>query len=76
MMLALPSTLSHLGSDDERSAAEFLSLLAPEEASAYLTETVETLESGRDPSAFWTKWIDVVIGRTPVPGIKGPPNRG
>jgi hypothetical protein len=48
-MLELPSTLSHLGSDDERRELEFLDLLGPEQYGEYLTEIVETLESGRDP---------------------------
>jgi hypothetical protein len=26
---------------------------------------VETLEMGSDPGAFWAKWIDVVVERTP-----------
>jgi len=26
---------------------------------------VETLEKGSDPGAFWAKWIDVVVERTP-----------
>jgi len=64
MMLEPPSTLSHLGSNDEHSVAEFSDLLGPEEFTAYLTEIVETLESGRDPSALWTKWIEVLCQRT------------
>jgi hypothetical protein len=66
-MMELPSTPSHLGSDNERCEAEFLDLLGPEQYGEYLTEIVETLESGRDPGAFWAKWIEVVVERTPPP---------
>jgi hypothetical protein len=34
---------------------------------AYITRVVETLESGRAPGAFWAKWIDVIVERTPSP---------
>jgi hypothetical protein len=67
MMLELPSTLSHLGSDDERCEAEFFHFLGAEQYGEYLTEIVETLESGRDPGTFWAKWIEVVVERTPPP---------
>jgi hypothetical protein len=30
-----------------------------------VTEIVKTLDSGRDPGAFWAKRIDVVVERTP-----------
>ena len=31
----------------------------------YQAELVETLETRKDPGAFWAKWIDVVVERTP-----------
>jgi hypothetical protein len=37
----------------------------------YLAELVETLERGSAPGAFWAKWIDVVVERTP-PGAEEP----
>ena len=48
--------------------AEFSDLLGPEHFRAYLAEIVETLDSGRDPGAFWARWIDVVVERTPASG--------
>jgi len=31
-----------------------------------VAELVESLEGGSDPDAFWAKWIDVVVERTPA----------
>ena len=30
-----------------------------------VAEFFELLETGSDPGAFWAKWIDVVVERTP-----------
>jgi hypothetical protein len=40
-------------------------LLGQEHFGTYLAELVEALETGSDPGAFWAKWIDVVVERTP-----------
>ena len=45
--------------------AEFSELLGPELFGAYQAELMETLETGSDPGAFWAKWIDIVVERTP-----------
>ena len=45
--------------------AEFSDLLGPQHFGSFLAEIVNTLESRRDPGAFWAKWIDVVVERTP-----------
>jgi hypothetical protein len=45
--------------------AEFSDLLGPEHFGAFLAKIVRTLESGGDPGAFWARWIDVVVERTP-----------
>ena len=51
---------------EEREWRVFLTaLLGPEQFSTYLAELVESPEAGSDPGAFWAKWIDVVIERTP-----------
>jgi hypothetical protein len=50
---------------------QFLDFLGLEQYAAYLTEIVETIESGGDPGEFWAKWIDVVVERTPPPQRDG-----
>ena len=66
MMAELSSTIENIGSNDQRGVAEFFVLLGPEQFSTYLAELVEALETGNDPGAFWAKWIDVVVERTPT----------
>ena len=67
----LPSTIESIGSSDQRGVAEFFVLLGPERFEEYVAEMVEALETGSDPGAFWAKWIDVVVERTP-PGTEEP----
>jgi hypothetical protein len=72
-MAELPSTIENIGSNDQRGLAEFFVLLGPEQCGTYLAELVETLEPGSDPGAFWAKWIEVVVERTP-PATDDPKN--
>jgi hypothetical protein len=67
LMAELTSTVEIIGSSDQRSVAEFFVLLGPELFATYQAELVQTLETGSDPGAFWAKWIDVVVERTPIP---------
>jgi len=67
----LPTTIENIGSGDQRGVAEFFVLLGLERFDEYVAEMVETLETGRDPGAFWAKWIDVVVERT-LPLVNGP----
>src|SRR5208337_604105 len=74
LMAELPSTIENIGSSDQRGVAEFFVLLGPERFEEYVAEMVETLETGSDPGAFWAKWIEVVLERTP-PEADGSPGR-
>jgi len=62
-----PSTMDNIDSDPG-GVAEFFVLLGPEHFAAYQAGLVEALEAGSDPGAFWAKWIDVVVERTPPGG--------
>jgi hypothetical protein len=64
-MTELPSTIENIGSSDQRGMPEFFVLLGPEHFETCVVELVEALETGSDPAAFWARWIDVVVERTP-----------
>jgi hypothetical protein len=50
--------------------AEFHVLLGGDGIRAFLAEVIDAIESGRDPGAFWAKWIDVVVERTRRPRLR------
>jgi hypothetical protein len=52
--------------------AEFQALVGGDGLRAFLAEVSDAIESGRDPGAFWAKWIDAVVERTPPPEAEGP----
>jgi hypothetical protein len=64
LMAELTSTIDNIDSD-QGGVAELFELLGPELFAAYQAELVEALETGSDPGAFWAKWIEVVVERTP-----------
>jgi hypothetical protein len=49
-------------SPDQRGVAEFHELLGGDDFRAFLSDLTEALETGSEPSAFWARWVDVVIG--------------
>ena len=70
LMVDLPDALDELRRPDLGGVSEFHGLLGGDRFGEFLSELTEALESGRDPGAFWAKWIEVVVERT-APSIGG-----